>query len=266
MLEMVPQSPLPRAAPLPSVTKAIGPRRARVALLPGCAQQVLAPQINQAAARVLAQNGVEVIVPPSAGCCGALAWHVGDQRSAERFAVENLRAFAGDYDAVVTTAAGCGSGLHEYPLILAGRTEESQARVFADKVLDISVFLHRLGCAPPPPIGRTLRVAYHDACHLSHAQRVRHEPRALLRSIPGVELLELDDGEMCCGSAGTYNLDQPEIAERLGQQKADRLRALHCDLVALGNIGCQIQIRRYLPDVPVLHTIELLDRAYRQAC
>lgn len=266
MVDLVPDR-LPRSAPLASFTPCTGTRRARVALLVGCAQQVLAPEINAAAMRVLARNGVEVVVPERQGCCGALSWHVGDDSRAARFARNNLAAFPEDVDAVITTAAGCGSGIHDYPQILKGSGDEKRAQRFAEMTTDISVFLDLLGIEPPPPLAHRVRVAYHDACHLAHAQRVRAQPRNLLRTIAGLEVVEIAESEICCGSAGTYNIDQPEIAARLGDRKAENVARTDADLVALGNIGCAVQIRQHLKQsgisLEVLHTVEILDRAYR---
>lgn len=267
MLDLVPEH-LPPSQHLATLTPSIGARRARVAMLVGCAQQVLAPEINAAAIRVLARNGVEVVVPERQGCCGALSWHVGDEAHAVRFARNNLKAFPNDVDAVITTAAGCGSGIHDYPQILKGTEDEERAHRFAETTLDISAFLDSLGIEAPPPLVHPMRIAYHDACHLAHAQRVRSQPRNLLRAIVGLEIVEIAESEICCGSAGTYNIDQPEIAARLGRRKALNLANARADLIALGNIGCAVQIRQYLEQqhavVPVLHTIEVLDRAYRR--
>lgn len=215
----------------------------------------------------MSRNGCKVLVPDAQVCCGALSWHIGDDRQAIRFAVANLQAFPDEVDYVVTTAAGCGSGLHDYPLILAGTTYADQAKQFAAKTVDISVLLERIGIETPPPFKRPLKVAYHDACHLSHAQRVRSQPRRLLRMIPRLELVEISDSEICCGSAGTYNIDQPKISAQLGREKAETIISSGADVVAMGNIGCEIQIQRYLREagsgIRVLHTIELLDYAYR---
>ena len=268
MLDLLPQA-LPPAQRWPQVTPAQGERRARVALLTGCAQQVLAPDINTATIEVLARNGVEVVVPPGQGCCGGLAWHTGDLRAAQSFARRNLDAFPSDVDAIVTNAAGCGSALHEYPLVLRGTPDEARAEAFRKRVLDVSVFLARLWLREPfPPLGQTRRIAYHDACHLANAQNVRREPRELLRAIPGVELLEMADAHLCCGSAGTYNLDQPEIAASLGRKKAQSVLATKADLVASGNIGCLIQLRAHLvalgSPLPVRHTMQTLRDAYKE--
>jgi glycolate oxidase iron-sulfur subunit len=263
MLDLLPDT-LPRRQTWPEITPAVGKRRARVALLAGCAQQVLEPDINTATIAVLARNGVEVVIPPKQGCCGALAWHVGDLDAAQAFARQNLRAFPADVDAIVTNAAGCGSGLHEYHLILAGTADAEAAEKFRHRVCDVSTFLSRLGTlAPFPTAARKQRIAYHDACHLANAQGVRDEPRDLLRAIPGVELCEIADAHLCCGSAGTYNIDQPEIAARLGASKAQSVLDTRADVVATGNIGCLTQLRTHLGGkVPVRHTMQIVRDAY----
>lgn len=263
MLNLLPAS-LPPAVALPEFTPAEGPRRARVALLAGCAQQVLEPDITAAAVTVLARNGVEVYIPRGQGCCGALAWHVGDLPAAKAFARANLRAFPADVDAILTTAAGCGSGLHEYHLILAGTPQAGEAEAFRHRVCDVSAFLARLGGLAPFPANQPeRRVAYQDACHLAHAQGVREEPRELLRAIPNLTLLEIADPHLCCGSAGTYNIDQPEVAARLGAAKARAIVATGAGLMASGNIGCLTQLRAHLPaSVVAKHTLQILRDAY----
>jgi glycolate oxidase iron-sulfur subunit len=262
MVDLLPEI-LPAAPAWPVVSPAQGPRRARVALLAGCAQQVLDPDINTATIEVLTRNGVEVVLPRGQGCCGGLAWHAGDLPAAQKFARRNLEAFPADVDAVLTNAAGCGSAMQEYPLILRGTADQPRAEAFSRRVLDVSVFLSRLGwSAPPRGTGGKIRVAYHDACHLANAQNVRREPRELLRAIPGVELCELPGGEICCGSAGTYNLDQPEIASSLGAQKAQAVISTGAQMVASGNIGCLTQLRAHLAalgsTVQVRHTMQVL--------
>ena len=250
---------LPEEAPYGEVYPAKGERKARVGILLGCAQRVLRPSINQATIQVLQENGVEVVAVPEQACCGALNLHAGDKEWAQALARKNLKAFR-DVDYVVTNAAGCGSGMKEYPLLFLGEPEEEEAQALAAKVKDLSVLLDELGFTPPPPPRRPLRVAYHDACHLAHAQGVREAPRRLLQAA-GLEVLEPREWELCCGSAGTYNLFQPEIAEALGKRKAENLKATGADLVATGNIGCLTQIQAYL-DLPVLHTAELLALLY----
>ncbi len=265
MVDLLPPK-LPTAAPLPYFHPAQGERRARVALLVGCVQQALAPEINWATLRVLSRNGVEVIIPQGQGCCGALSMHIGAAGQARDLARTNLAAFPADVDAVVTNAAGCGSGMKEYTALFKGMAEEMQAVAFAEKVLDISVFLSRLGLIAPPPLARPLSVAYHDACHLANAQGVRSEPRQVLGSIPNLTLLEIPEGELCCGSAGTYNLEQPEIAGQLGERKARNILASGAEAIVTGNIGCMTQIAAHLArlgrPLPMWHTVQVLDQAY----
>lgn len=266
-LELLPEA-LPKSEPLPEVVPAEGPRRARVAFLAGCAQQVLQPGFNQATLRVLAHNGVEVVIPKGQACCGALALHTGERKRALHFARTNLKAFAGDFDAIITNAAGCSSGLKEYPVLFYGEPELDRAKQLANRVKDIAIFLVELGLREVPPLERPLKVAYHDACHLAHAQGIRAEPRQLLKSIPGVELVEIPEGDLCCGSAGTYNLEQPQIAATLGERKARHILATGADVVVTGNIGCFTQIKSHLRklgrEIPVMHTVELLEQAYLQ--
>lgn len=267
MLDLLPET-VPPARPLPAHYPAEGQRRARVALLAGCVQQVLAPEINWATLRVLAKNGVEVIIPQGQGCCGALNMHRGEDDQARRLARRNLQVFPRDVDVIVTNAAGCGSGMKEYGLLFAGQSEASEAEAFAHKVHDVSEFLAELGALTPPPLPQPMKLAYHDACHLAHAQQVTAAPRRLLGSIPNVTLLEIPEGDLCCGSAGTYNIDQPEVANALGQRKAENILSVDSDAVAAGNIGCLVQIRLHLrqmaKSLPVYHTLEVLDMAYRQ--
>ena len=266
MLDLLPEM-LPPAPPLPEIYPAQGVRRGRVALLAGCVQQVLAPQINWATLRVLARNGVETVIPRGQGCCGSLSLHIGEAGQARDLARRNLAAFPTDVDAVITNAAGCGSGMHEYGLLFAGETEAEQAQLFAARVRDISVFLDDLGIEAPPPLPRPLTAAYHDACHLSHAQRVTAPPRRLLGQISNLRIVEIPEGELCCGSAGTYNLEQPELARAIGERKARNILTTGAAAVVTGNIGCMSQIRTHLElqgkPLPLWHTIEVLDWAYR---
>lgn len=257
---------IPRAIALPEVSPAVGTRRGRVALLAGCAQQVLAPEINRAAVDVLTRNGVEVIVPRQQVCCGALAAHTGALDQAVRFAKRNLAAFPPDVDAVVTTAAGCGSGMHEYPLWLAGEDEQQEASRLAESVIDICEYLESLGCRHPNPLPQPLTVAYQDACHLRHGQGVAAAPRQLLARIGNLNLATPASPDRCCGSAGTYNLEQPATAAMLGAAKVQELLATEADVIVSGNIGCLMQIRTHLraagATAPAIHTVELLARAY----
>ncbi len=265
---------LPRSADRAEVRfgtfPAVGERRARVALLAGCAQQVLAPRIHRATIEVLTRCGVEVVVPGEEACCGSLAFHAGDARRARASAGALVRIFRpegllADVDAVLTNAAGCGSGLREYGLLFAGRPEEEAARTLAAKVRDVSTFLATLESEAPPPLPEPLRVVYHDACHLAHAQRERTAPRRLLARVPNLTLVEPGDWQICCGSAGIYNLEEPELAARLGRRKAETLLEGEPDVIATGNIGCQTQIESHLrrlgSGVPVRHTMEILASA-----
>jgi glycolate oxidase iron-sulfur subunit len=265
MVDLVPES-LPEAQPLPPVVLAEGTRRARVALLAGCVQHVLAPDINWATVRVLARNGVEVVIPAEQGCCGALSMHTGEWGQALSLARHNLGVFPEDVDAIVTNAAGCGSGIGEYPLLFTGQPEASRAEAMATQVRDVSSFLVELGWEAPPELDNPLLVAYHDPCHLAHAQGVREAPRRLLASIPGLTLLEVPEGNMCCGSAGTYNLEQPELAGELGRRKAEHIASTNANALATGNIGCLMQIQAHLKGrgraMPLYHTVQVLDRAY----
>jgi len=270
-LDLLPEH-VPAMLDLPRFTPAQGQKRARVAFLVGCAQQALAPNFNAATLRVLARNGVEVVIPEGQGCCGAAALHTGARDEALKLARNNLAAFnPDDYDAILSNAAGCGAGLREYPEVLRGLEDEAAAKALAAKVMDISTFLARLsedgGLEPFMPASRPLKVAYHDACHLAHAQGIRAEPRALLKMIPNVSVLEVPQGDLCCGSAGTYNLEQPALAAELGQRKAKNVLSVQPDMVASGNIGCHTQIQSHLrrqgSGVPIHHTIEILDLAYR---
>jgi glycolate dehydrogenase iron-sulfur subunit len=247
MLGLLPPS-APAADPPRPLTRAIGTRRARVALLAGCVQRVLRPSINAAAVRVLAANGVEVVVPRDQGCCGALARHVGFASHADALASHSVEAFPSDVDAILTTAAGCGSAMKEDR--------------YNAPVADVSEFLDRIGVTTSFALAQLTTIAYHDACHLGHAQGVRAAPRRLLAAIGNARIAELDDNEMCCGSAGLYNIEQPQTAAELGRRKAEAIRRTGAQWVATGNIGCVTQIASHLgSDVEVRHTVEVLDSA-----
>ena len=254
------------AASLPAVTPASGARRYRVGLVAGCVQRVLFPEVNDATRRVLAAEGCEVVVPPQ-GCCGGLSIHAGRAGEAREMARALLEAFEGeDLDAVLVNAAGCGSNLKDYGRILAGDPAFSaRAAAFAAKVKDVTEFLAAIPTvAARHPIPR--RVAYHDSCHLAHAQRIKEAPRRLLASIPGLTLLEIADGEQCCGSAGIYNLVEPESAAEIGRRKAGNVAAAGADLLASANPGCSLQIATFLKErgagLPVLHPVEILAASF----
>ena len=271
MLSLLPDQ-VEKARPLPARYPAIGQRRARVLLLAGCVQQVLSPEINWATLRVLAQNGVEVLIPPRQGCCGSLAMHTGEEAQAKMLARKNLPIFLdeadqGTVDAIITNAAGCGSGMKEYGQLFKGTADEDRAHRFSSRVQDVTTFLDQLGLVDPAPLPNPLTVAYHDACHLAHAQGVKSAPRRILSAIPNLTLVEIPEGDLCCGSAGTYNLEQPDLAWQIGERKAKNILATGADLIAMGNIGCMTQIETHLAalgkPLSVVHTIELLDQAYR---
>jgi glycolate oxidase iron-sulfur subunit len=268
MLRLLPGSLAP-VRPLPALVPAQGVRRARVALLSGCVQQVLAPDINHATLRVLAANGIEAIVPAEPGCCGALAAHAGHAEHARTRAERLLRGFPADVDAIVTNAAGCGSAMKDYGMLFEGTPLEEEAKRFAARVRDVSEILDHEGLTAPLRLTTPMTVAYHDACHLSHAQHVRAAPRRLLGAVENLTVREVPDGEICCGSAGLYNLEQPEIAEKLGAAKAAAVASTHAEAVVAGNVGCLVQIAAHLESsgrrMPVMHTIELLARALPRA-
>ncbi len=249
---------------LPEHFPARGARRGSVALLQGCVQRVFFSQVNEATARVLSAEGFDVHVPRAPRCCGALQLHAGADVEARAAAKRTIEALE-HHDRVLVNAAGCGSAMKDYGHVLRDEPEWAErAAAFAAKVQDVSELLAetepRAERRPVP-----LRVAYHDACHLAHAQGVRNEPRSLLRSIPGLELLEPAEWELCCGSAGIYNLLKPEPAEELGRRKARNLLDTGAEAVAAANPGCALQIaahsERLGRALPVYHPVELLDRS-----
>ncbi len=226
---------------LPEILPPYGPKRARVALFMGCVADAMFPETNAATARVLQRNGCEVVIPKSQVCCGAIHYHSGVEAPAIELARKNMKAFPiDDFDAVIINAAGCGAMLKDYGHLLPA-ADRPAAEGFAAKVKDISEFLVASGpIAPEHSVSK--KVTYHDACHLCHAQGVRAQPRALLSMIPGLELVPLEESELCCGAAGTYNLTQPEMAERLGVRKMNNIAATGGEIVATGNVGCILQI------------------------
>jgi glycolate oxidase iron-sulfur subunit len=255
--------PVP-AGRFPERVAARGERRAVVGMLTGCVQSVFYPRVNAATARVLAAEGCDVIIPRSQGCCGALSLHSGRAAEAARFAQRTIETFeAAAVDAIVVNSAGCGSAMKEYELLFAGSPEwAARAAALSAKVRDLAEFLDSLGpVAERHPV--EVRAAYHDACHLGHAQRITAAPRALLRGIPGLELVELRDAGVCCGSAGVYNLLQPDAARELGSRKADSVADSGASLLISANPGCTLQISSELAarGVPLrtAHTAEILD-------
>ncbi len=269
--EMVPRLQ-PNHGRLPEVLPAEGKRRARVALFTGCAGDTFLPQTTVATVRVLQRNGCEVWIPCSQGCCGALHYHAAQPTPAQRFALANCNAFGPglsgtteQVDAILVNAAGCGALLKDYGHLLHDTPAAARGQVLAAKVRDISEFLIELGPVQPHhPL--PLRAVYHDACHLCHAQQIRKQPRQLLEMIPGLELVPLAETEICCGAAGSYNVTEPEMAERLGQRKATNILNAKAQAVFTGNVGCLLQIGRHLraqqPDIWVAHPIDALWASY----
>jgi glycolate oxidase iron-sulfur subunit len=253
---------------MPLRIPASGPRRMRVGLMLGCVQRVFFEDVNAATARVLAAEGCEVIVPPGQPCCGALMTHAGRERESLDSARRLIDCFeAAGVDALVINAAGCGSNVKDYARLLADDPRyASRAQALSAKCKDITELLAELGPrAPRHPL--RLRVAYHDSCHLQHAQGIRQQPRQVLAGIPNLEVLEIAESAICCGSAGIYNLVEPKTAEELGQRKVRNVLATGADAVASGNPGCSLQMmgsmRRLGRSIPVLHTIQLLDASIR---
>jgi glycolate oxidase iron-sulfur subunit len=253
---------------MPRIIPALGTRRMRVGLLLGCVQQVFFADVNQSTARVLAAEGCEVVIPQNQECCGALMVHAGVEERALAFARRTIDAFEqAQIDAIVINAAGCGSSMKEYGYLLRDDpTYAQRARKFAAKCKDISEIL----CELPRQAERhplPLRIAYHDACHLQHAQRIKTQPRDLLREIPGLEVLEVPESALCCGSAGIYNLIEPQAAQQLGDRKVSNVLSTAAQMVVSSNPGCLLQLRngfeRAGKTVTARHLVELLDASIR---
>ena len=265
-----PASASPR---LPERVAARGTRRAVVGMLTGCVQSVFFPQVNAATARVLALEGCDVLIPRGQGCCGALSLHSGREAEAAAFARRTIATFEqAQVDAIVVNSAGCGSAMKEYERLLARAERDemagwtARAAAMSGKVRDFAEFLAELGpAAPRHPL--PVSAAYHDACHLAHAQRITRQPRELLRAIPGLDLVELPDAGTCCGSAGVYNLLQPEAAGELGARKAQAVLDTGAPLLVSANPGCSMQIAAAVADrgehIAVAHTAEMLDASLR---
>ena len=265
LLDMAP-SVLPGPAVLarPGVLPAQGRRRARMVLLTGCAQQVLGPHINDATVRLLTRLGVDVVIPSAMGCCGALTFHMGERRHSLELMRNNIRVWYAQMqeeglDAIVLNTSGCGTAVREYDHIFRNDPELAEkARAVTALVKDVSEVVDELGLGKVE--NKTgLRLAYHDACSLQHGQKVTRQPRQLLHQA-GFEVVEIPDGHLCCGSAGAYNLLVPGMAAELLVRKAAHIARLGPQVVAAGNIGCIEQLGRQV-EVPVVHTVELLDWA-----
>jgi glycolate oxidase iron-sulfur subunit len=259
---------LRRPERLPERVPAVGPRRAVVGMLTGCVQRAFFPDVNAATARVLAAEGCDVVLPRAQGCCGALSVHTGREAEAQRFARSLIDAFEdAGVDYLVVNAAGCGSSLKEYgDLLRDDPSYAERAAALAAKVRDVSEVLVELGpVAPRHPL--PLSVAYHDACHLAHAQGVRAQPRRLLADIPGLSLREIASAEICCGSAGVWNVLNPEPARELGDRKARDVLATGADLLVTANPGCLMQVaaavHRAGGVIGLAHTVQVLDASIR---
>lgn len=271
------QEQLPKLKPqgpaFPETLPAIGPRRAKVGLFTGCVADAMFSHVNWATARVLQANGCDVVIPRTQVCCGAIHYHSGADLPAMKFASSNAAAFNVDeLDAVIINVAGCGAMLKDYGHISHEISPEDhlqakQLEKFASKVQDVSEFLAKLGLITPP--GEiNLRGTYHDACHLVHAQKIREQPRDLLAKVPGLQLVPLAESEICCGAAGSYNLTEPEMSDRLAQRKLTNILATKPQVLITGNAGCSLQIQASLRkaghNIWVAHPMEILDLSYRR--
>ncbi|XPM56282.2 MAG: (Fe-S)-binding protein [Leptolyngbya sp. IPPAS B-1204] len=256
---------------MPTVVPAQGERRYRVGMILGCVQRLFFSDVNEATARVLSANGCEVVIPKTQGCCAALPHHQGQEAQAQALARQMIDSFAGtDVDAIIINAAGCGHTLKEYGHLLQDDPDYcDRGKEFSSKVKDVQEFLMTVGLTArlSPLQSEPLTLVYQDACHLLHGQKISLQPRQLLRQIPGVTLREPIDAALCCGSAGVYNMLQPEVAEELGQQKVNNLLNTGATLIASANPGCSLQILKHLQlqgkSVSVMHPIQLLDYSIR---
>jgi len=265
LVRMAPPLPGP-VPPLPETLPAIGRRRARVALFTGCVGDAMFRPTHWATARVLQENGCDILIPRGQACCGAIHFHAGWSEPASRLSLQNVEAFdTNSIDAVIVNVAGCGSMLKEYAHHWSDAHQPERAAL-AEKVRDVHEFLDQLGLKPPAgPMPMT--VTYHDACHLRHAQGITEAPRRLLAQIPALELVDLCQSDLCCGAAGTYNLVEPEMSGRLARRKLDHILETGARTVATANAGCILQIareaRRRGQPLRVVHPMDLLDESYR---
>lgn len=271
MESILPQVQLNNKANFPDLIKAQGTKRYRVGMILGCVQQLFFNPVNEATARVLSANGCEIVIPKNQGCCSALPSHQGQEQQAQTLAKEMIDKFENTrVDYIIINAAGCGHTLKEYGHILKDDPQYAEkGKQFSNKVKDINEFLIEIGLTTEllPITEEKLTLVYQDACHLLHGQKISLQPRQLLRKIPNVEIKEPIDASLCCGSAGVYNLLQPEVAQELGQQKVDNLLNTGAKLIASPNPGCALQIQKHLAKkgqtILVKHPIELLDYAIR---
>ena len=260
---------LPKEEKVPEVTQPVGEKRRRVGVLTGCVQRVFFSSVNSTTVRVLAAEGCEVVAPKSQGCCGALSTHAGREEESLGFARKTIETFENEnLDYVIVNAAGCGSTMKEYGYLLRDDPEYAErAKAFSERVRDVSEFLQELGPVAerhPLPVA----AAYHDACHLAHAQGVRQQPRQTLKQIPGFEVKEIREAEICCGSAGIYNMVEPEPAAELGERKAKNILNTGARMIVTSNPGCMLQIQASLKKMghdglPMAHPMEVLDASLR---
>ncbi len=256
---------------LPDIIPAQGEKRYRVGFILGCVQRLFFSPVNEATVRVLTANGCEIVIPKTQGCCAALPAHQGQEMQAQLLAKQMIDSFENtDVDCIIINAAGCGHTLKEYGHILADDPEyQDKAKAFSAKVRDVQEFLAEVGLTTKlsPITEEKLTIVYQDACHLLHGQRISLQPRQLLQNIPNVQLKEPIDAALCCGSAGVYNMLQPEVANELGQQKVTNLLNTGADLIASPNPGCALQIKKHLSlqgkEVKLMHPMELLDYSIR---
>jgi glycolate oxidase iron-sulfur subunit len=271
------ESVLPELTPegfkdnLPEVIPAKGEKRYRVGMILGCVQRVFLPEVNNATVRVLTANGCEVVIPKLQGCCGALTHHQGQEAQTLELAKQTIDVFDDlNLDAVLINASGCGHTLKEYGHILKDDPKYAEkAKAFSNKVKDVQEFLDNVGLTAKlsPLRDEPLAIAYQDACHMLHGQKISLEPRRLLRQIPNVQLRESVDAALCCGSAGVYNILQPEVGHELGEMKVTNLTDTGAEVIASANVGCITQIRKHLKlqnkNVLLMHPMELLDYSIR---
>jgi len=269
MEEMLPEVKSPIfPAELPEVIQAKGKKRFRVALLTGCVQSVFFSRTNDATARVLAENGCEVLVPQNQSCCGALSVHSGRLSEGRDFAKLTIHTFENlDVDAIVINSAGCGSTMKEYREILKDDLQYAErAEVLSEKTKDVMEFLADIGLTGELK-NLNIKVTYQDACHIGHAQRIKEQPRQVLKEIPGLELIEMPEADLCCGSAGIYNLVQPEMSQSLLERKINNIKQNEVDYLIAGNPGCLMQIQKGIKNhklnIKTAHPVELLDWSYR---
>jgi glycolate oxidase iron-sulfur subunit len=260
--QMAPQVPLSRGVESGAVYAAPGAPRGRVAFFAGCVMNSLLGSVNRASVGLLQAAGYDVVVPPEQSCCGALASHAGLRGTAAEMAARNIGAFPlSGVDAIIVNASGCGAMLAEYPSLLSG----AEAKAFSGNVVDLATFLAASGLEARLAGGPTLRVGYDDPCHLVHAQGVRQPPRTLLDAVPGLERVEIEGADECCGSAGVYNLTQPELSMEILDRKMERVRRARLDVLVTGNPGCLFQLqygaRKHGLDLRVVHLAELLREA-----